>query len=91
MSVDLLIYNPSQSFEQMMADCRRVILRAALVDARGNQCKAAERLGMHRNTLARHCEALGINAATCKPKPPRGYRPSELARLVLRNASGGAA
>jgi DNA-binding NtrC family response regulator len=39
---------------------RREWLSQELIAARGNQCKAAERLGVHRNTLAREMDEVGI-------------------------------
>ena len=41
---------------------KRYILHV-LVQNRGNQCKAATEMGMHRNTLSRTMEELGIDAA----------------------------
>ena len=37
------------------------LLVAALRAERGNQCRAALRMGVHRNTLARACEDSGIS------------------------------
>jgi Fis family transcriptional regulator len=39
---------------------KRFILHV-LVQHRGNQCKAATEMGMHRNTLSRTMEELGID------------------------------
>jgi DNA-binding NtrC family response regulator len=46
---------------------------------RGNQCKAAEELGMHRNTLSRTLTELGLDSAQIRQgmrRPPRSVRPS---------------
>ena len=40
-------------YEDAVREFKRQYLREVLVAHRGNQCKAAEELGMHRNTLSR--------------------------------------
>ena len=53
-------------------------VREVLVAHRGNQCKAAEELGMHRNTLSRAMAELGLNLAEVRAglkRPPRSERP----------------
>ena len=45
---------------------------------RGNQCKAAEELGIHRNTLSRTMAELGLSLAEVRAglkRPPRSERP----------------
>ena len=57
---------------------------------RGNQCKAAEELGMHRNTLSRTLTELGMDSAQIRRgmrRPPRSVRPA--ARPGLQIVSGG--
>jgi Fis family transcriptional regulator len=49
-----------------------------LLAHRGNQCKAAEELGMHRNTLSRTMAELGLSLAEVRAglkRPPRAERP----------------
>jgi DNA-binding protein Fis len=38
------------SYEEAVRDFKKQYLREVLVAHRGNQCKAAEEMGMHRNT-----------------------------------------
>ena len=40
---------------------RKEVICLALTQNRGNKCKTARMLGVHRNTLARHIEGLNIN------------------------------
>ena len=56
---------------------KRYILEV-LAQHKGNQCKAAEELGMHRNTLSRTLAELDMNTAQIKRglrRPPRSVRP----------------
>jgi hypothetical protein len=49
-----------------------------LLAHRGNQCKAADELGMHRNTLSRTMAELGLSVAEVRAglkRPPRSERP----------------
>lgn len=46
---------------------------------RGNQCKAADELGMHRNTLSRTLAELELDSAAIRRgmrRPPRPVRPN---------------
>ena len=57
---------------------KRQYLREVLLANRGNQCKAAEELGMHRNTLSRTMAELGLVLADVRAglkRPPRSERP----------------
>ncbi len=59
---------------------RRYILEV-LAHHKGNQCKAATALGMHRNTLSRTLAELELDSAqirTGKRRPPVSERPRPL-------------
>jgi Fis family transcriptional regulator, factor for inversion stimulation protein len=65
-------------YEEAVRDFKRQYLREVLMAHRGNQCKAAEELGMHRNTLSRTMAELGLNLAEVRAglkRPPRSERP----------------
>ena len=65
---------------------KRFILEV-LARHRGNQCKAAAELGMHRNTLSRTIAELDLNPAQIRhglKRPPRGERPA----LVFKQTVG---
>jgi Fis family transcriptional regulator len=59
---------------------------------RGNQCKAAEELGMHRNTLSRTLSELGMDSTQIRQgmrRPPTSVRPARATRPNLQIISGG--
>jgi DNA-binding NtrC family response regulator len=65
-------------YEDAVRDFKRQYLREVLITHRGNQCKAAEELGMHRNTLSRTMAEMGLNLAEVRSglkRPPRSERP----------------
>jgi hypothetical protein len=65
-------------YEDAVRDFKKQYLREVLVAHRGNQCKAAEELGMHRNTLSRAMAELGLDLAEVRAglkRPPHSERP----------------
>lgn len=65
-------------YDDAVREFRKQYLREVLVAHRGNQCKAAEELGMHRNTLSRAMAELGLDLAEVRAalkRPPRSERP----------------
>jgi Fis family transcriptional regulator len=65
-------------YEEAVREFKRQYLREVLVAHRGNQCKAAEELGMHRNTLSRAMAELGLQLAEVRTelkRPVRSERP----------------
>jgi len=65
-------------YEEAVREFKRQYLREVLVAHRGNQCKAAEELGMHRNTLSRAMSDLGLELSEVRAelkRPPRSERP----------------
>src|ERR1700739_3443451 len=64
-------------YEDAVREFKRQYLREVLVANRGNQCKAAEELGMHRNTLSRAMAELGLSLSEVRAglkRPPRSER-----------------
>lgn len=65
---------------------KRYILEV-LSHHKGNQCKAAEELGMHRNTLSRTLTELDMDSAQIRSgmrRPPSSERRGELLGNRLR-------
>ena len=65
-------------YETAVKEFKKQYLREVLVAHRGNQCKAADELGMHRNTLSRTMADLGLELSEVRTglkRPPRSERP----------------
>lgn len=65
-------------YEEAVREFKKQYLREVLVAHRGNQCKAAEEMGMHRNTLSRAMAELGLELAEVRTelkRPVRSERP----------------
>jgi DNA-binding NtrC family response regulator len=62
----------SLSFDEAMMNARTCIIQLALKKTGGNRSRAARILGVHRNTLARHMQALGLDKVF---PDSRGKRP----------------
>ena len=65
-------------YEDAVREFKKQYLREVLMAHRGNQCKAAEELGMHRNTLSRAMAELDLSLAEVRAglkRPPRSERP----------------
>ena len=55
-------------YEDAVGEFARRFIRRVLEKANGNQSKAAKALGIHRNTLSRKLEQLGLDH---QPRRPR--------------------
>ncbi len=67
------------SYTDAVREFKKRFLYQVLEHHRGNQCKAAEELGMHRNTLSRTMTELGMDSAQIRRgmrKPVRSVRPA---------------
>ncbi len=65
-------------YEDAVREFKKQYLREVLAANGGNQCKAAEELGMHRNTLSRTMADLDLSLAEVRAglkRPPRSERP----------------
>ncbi len=70
------------NYEEAVREFKRRYLVHVLAKHRGNQCKSAIELGMHRNTLSRTLAELDMDTTQIKnglKRPPRSERP--LARV----------
>lgn len=72
------MHSSGVSYEEAVREFKKQYLREVLIANRGNQCKAAEELGMHRNTLSRAMADLGLSLSEVRAglkRPPRSERP----------------
>jgi Fis family transcriptional regulator len=74
-------------YEDAVRQFKRQYLIEVLRAHRGNQCKAAEELGMHRNTLSRTIDELKIDIRQLRDgakRPPRSARPMSIEKKAMR-------
>lgn len=79
------------SYNDAVREFKKRFILEVLSRHRGNQCKAAEELGMHRNTLSRTLAELELDTAQIKKglrRPPRSVRPLAAARPGLQIVNG---
>jgi Fis family transcriptional regulator len=63
------------TYEEAVREFKKRFILEVLARHRGNQCKAAQELGMHRNTLSRTIAELEIDPAALRSgakRPPQG-------------------
>jgi DNA-binding NtrC family response regulator len=66
------------TYNEAVREFKKGFSLEVLAGHRGNQCKAATELGMHRNTLSRTIAELNLDPAqirTWVKRPVRGERP----------------
>ncbi|MGH9586119.1 MAG: helix-turn-helix domain-containing protein [Acidobacteriaceae bacterium] len=75
------------TYEEAVREFKKRYLIEVLAHHRGNQCKAAKELGMHRNTLSRTIAELQIDPSQIRrglKRPSRSERPVFEVRQVAR-------
>jgi Fis family transcriptional regulator len=87
-SVVLQMYRAGLRCSEAVREFQKAFILTVLKDQRGNQCRAAERLGIHRNTLRRTIRDLDIDIGPTRAigqrRPPR---PDVLIPPVRRRAT----
>jgi len=66
------------TYSEAVREFKKRYLLEVLASHRGNQCKTAKELGMHRNTLSRTIAELNIDPLQIRAglkRPPRSVRP----------------
>jgi DNA-binding NtrC family response regulator len=71
-------------YDDAVRQFKRQYLLEVLRAHRGNQCKAAEELGMHRNTLSRTMSELDLAVAEVRAGLKRPVRSERLVASGLR-------
>src|SRR5437667_8676415 len=73
--VVLQMYKAGMRCSEAVREFQKAFILTVVKDQRGNQCKAADRLGIHRNTLRRTIQDLGIDIeptlAVRRRRPPQ--------------------
>lgn len=67
-AVTAAIIDAGLNYEEAQALMRKTYMIEVLRRNRGNQCKTAALIGVHRNTIGRHLEELGIDAGALRPR-----------------------
>lgn len=73
------MYAGGITYSEAVGEFRKRFLLEVLLAHRGNQCKAARELGVHRNTLSRMIAELEIDPSEIRAglkRPPRSERPT---------------
>jgi len=78
------MYRIGIKYSEAVREFQKTFILTVLQDQRANQCRAAERLGIHRNTLRRALHDLGLDIrlirTAARRKPPQGERPVTLTK-----------
>jgi DNA-binding NtrC family response regulator len=74
-------------YAEAVREFKKRFLMNVLQQNRGNQCKAARELGMHRNTLSRTIAELKLDVRQFRPsgrRPVRSERPLAVEKKAAR-------
>ena len=80
------MHSSGVSYTEAVRQFKRRYLLEVLAQYKGNQCKAAEELGMHRNTLSRTLAELNMDTAQIRRgmrRPPMSVRPAAPAAVTV--------
>jgi len=81
------MYRTGMQLKEALREFQRGFILTVLKDQKGNQCRAAARLGMHRNTLRRSIRLLQIDLTpirdTTRRLPPRGAKAAWIKERVI--------
>jgi Fis family transcriptional regulator len=81
------MYKSNILYSEAVREFKKRFIITVLEENRGNQCKAARQLGMHRNTLSRTMEELKIDVRPLRAgakRPPSSARPAAFERKQAR-------
>jgi Fis family transcriptional regulator, factor for inversion stimulation protein len=81
------MYKSNILYSEAVREFKKRFILTVLEENKGNQCKAARELGMHRNTLSRTMQELKIDVRQLRSvakRPPRSARPAPFERKAIR-------
>jgi Fis family transcriptional regulator len=75
-NLTLQMYKGGITYLEGVREFQKAFIRFALQEHKGNQCRTAKKLGMHRNTLSRAIRDLQLDIqsirGTQRRRPPQG-------------------
>jgi DNA-binding NtrC family response regulator len=83
----LQMYRSNILYSEGVREFKKRFILTVLQENKGNQCRAARELGMHRNTLSRTIAELKIDVRMLRDggkRPPRSARPLPLEKKIVR-------
>ena len=83
-SVVLQMYRAGLQCSEAVREFQKAFILTVLKDQSGNQCKAAEKLGIHRNTLRRAIRDLEIDIGPTRAMRRRRPARSEVPMTPVR-------
>jgi Fis family transcriptional regulator, factor for inversion stimulation protein len=86
-SLVLQMYKSNILYAEGVREFKKRFILTVLHENKGNQCRAARELGMHRNTLSRTISELKIDIRQLRDggkRPPRSARPVSLEKKAVR-------
>ena len=81
------MYKSNILYSEAVREFKRRFIATVLQENKGNQCRAARQLGMHRNTLSRTISELRLDVRQVRDgakRPPRGARPLAYEKKMAR-------
>jgi DNA-binding NtrC family response regulator len=81
------MYKSGILYNEAVREFKKKFILAVLQENKGNQCKAARQLGMHRNTLSRTITELELDIKSLRGvtrRPPRSARSYGLEKRAAR-------
>ena len=83
----LAMYKSNILYSEGVREFKKRFILTVLNENKGNQCRAARELGMHRNTLSRTISELKIDVRQLRDgakRPPRSTRTMPLEKKAIR-------
>ena len=81
------MYKSNILYSEALREFKKRFILTVLQENKGNQCRAARQLGMHRNTLSRTITELKIDVRQLRDgskRPPRSTRPIPYEKKAVR-------
>ena len=81
------MYRSNILYSEAVREFKRRFISTVLEENKGNQCRAARQLGMHRNTLSRTIDELKIDVRQFRDgtkRPPRSAKPGPYEKKMAR-------